>query len=199
MFYCSLGHNEHVFWNPKVMQYYLDGIQFALGDLEADTTPSAALSPEYIAESKAKGEAMVIPGLIEEITTFNMGDHADAVTRMEKLVLEAQGNAAKTNALNEALAAAKTSTLINLASKEYFSAVNFDRIPARVITPAFKEERDGKFKFLIFFGKKARGLMAGYIIRRRLKKADDVKKFDVDGYRFNASLSTESEWVFTRK
>jgi type 1 glutamine amidotransferase/HEAT repeat protein len=119
VFYCSLGHNEHVFWNPKVMRYYLDGIQFAMGDLEADTTPSAALSPEYIAASKTRGDAMVIPGLIEEITTFNMGDHADAVTRMEKLVLKAQGNEANINELNEAFASLINDPEATLDGKQF--------------------------------------------------------------------------------
>lgn len=104
-----------------------------------------------------------------------------------------------TDAVNEALAEAKARTLVNLASHEYFNVIQPEAIEAEIITPVFKEERNGKFSFMSFFGKKARGLMADYIIRQRLTLPEEMKKFDVDGYRFNAALSTEYEWAFTRK
>ena len=103
-----------------------------------------------------------------------------------------------TETISQALRDARTSTVINLASKEYSSAVDFSALEAEVITPAFKEHRDGKYKFLSFFGKKARGLMAGYILQSKLKKPDQIKRFDVDGYGFNEELSTDAEWLFTR-
>lgn len=104
-----------------------------------------------------------------------------------------------TDAVNAALADAKASTLVNLASHEYYNVIQPEAIEAEMITPVFKEERKGKFSFMSFFGKKARGLMADYIIRERLTSPEGMKKFDVEGYRFNKSLSTESEWAFTRK
>ena len=103
-----------------------------------------------------------------------------------------------TETITQALREARSSTIINLASKEYSSAIDFNVLEANVITPAFKEYRDGKYKFLSFFGKKARGLMAGYILQNKLKKPEQIKRFDVDGYSFNEELSGESEWVFTR-
>ena len=104
-----------------------------------------------------------------------------------------------TEAVNAALAEAKTCTLVNLASQEYFEVLEPEAIDAEIITPVFKEERNGKFSFMSFFGKKARGLMADYIIRERLTSPVGMKQFDREGYRFNEALSSEREWVFTRK
>ena len=103
-----------------------------------------------------------------------------------------------TDTIGQALRDVRSSTIINLASKEYFSAIDFKALDAEVITPAFKEYKNGKYKFLSFFGKKARGLMAGYLLESKVKKPEQMKRFDVDGYAFNEELSTEAEWVFTR-
>ncbi len=101
--------------------------------------------------------------------------------------------------LNAQLAALKSDTVVNLASNEYFSAVDTKVLKAQVITPAFKEIKDGKARVLSFFAKKARGRMAAWAIQNRITSADELRNFDVDGYRFDAALSTDSNWVFTRK
>ena len=73
------------------------------------------------------------------------------------------------------------------------------QLRADIITPAFKEYRDGQYKFIQFFAKKARGLMARYLIDQRVDRAEGLKDFDYEGYSFDASLSNEREWVFTRR
>ena len=88
--------------------------------------------------------------------------------------------------------------LINLASEEYNKAALTKALKARVITPQFREEKDGKFKIVSFYAKKAGGLMAGHIIRHRLTDPAQLKAFDAEGYAFNASLSKGDTWVFTR-
>jgi cytoplasmic iron level regulating protein YaaA (DUF328/UPF0246 family) len=103
-----------------------------------------------------------------------------------------------TAALNETLADQHDAVLVNLASNEYFKSVRRDMLNATVITPVFMDEKNGKFKVLSFFAKKARGRMVRYIIRNRLKNSADIKSFDLDGYRYNGELSSELEWVFTR-
>ena len=103
-----------------------------------------------------------------------------------------------TAAINQALAEARTKTLVNLASQEYFRSLQEDQVDGTVITPVFKDLKNGNYKILSFFAKKARGMMADYIIRSRLKKAGDLKGFDRAGYRFNESLSEGNTWVFTR-
>jgi cytoplasmic iron level regulating protein YaaA (DUF328/UPF0246 family) len=81
---------------------------------------------------------------------------------------------------------------------EYFKAIKSDLLDAKVITPAFKEFRDGSYRFVTLYAKKARGMMCNYIIRNHLKKVNDLKLFDVDGYHFNKKESLDNDWVFTR-
>lgn len=104
-----------------------------------------------------------------------------------------------TGQVNQAMARSDSEIIVNLASKEYFSALESDDLKGRVITPQFKEIRNGKAQSLSFFMKKARGLMTRYIIQHRLDDASKLKKFDLEGYRFNPSLSEGDIWVFTRQ
>ena len=89
--------------------------------------------------------------------------------------------------------------LVNLASIEYFKSVNIDKIGARVITPLFKEEREGDLMMISFFAKKARGLLSRYIIKHQLTDPAEIISFDLEGYKYNPNLSTENQPVFTRK
>ena len=89
-------------------------------------------------------------------------------------------------------------TVVCCASNEYFAAVQASDLPGRVVTPVFKEIRDGKLKNISFFSKKARGMMARYAIQNRIERADDLKAFDSAGYAFREELSDETSWVFTR-
>ncbi len=70
---------------------------------------------------------------------------------------------------------------------------------SRIITPSFKEDRNGELKMIGFFAKKARGAMARFIIKNNIKKSEDLKGFNIDGYGFKAELSDNDNWVFTRK
>jgi len=101
-----------------------------------------------------------------------------------------------TNKLNEQLT--KKDVLLNLASNEYFKAVNKKTLNAQIITPVFKDEKNGQFKVISFYAKKARGMMAAYVIKNRIKKVEDIKQFDVAGYEFSEELSNAKEWVFIR-
>ena len=104
-----------------------------------------------------------------------------------------------TNSIRDELSSHRNKTLINLASIEYFKSVKPELLPDKVITPVFKDFNNGSYKVLGFFAKKARGYMASFIIKNRINKLDQIKDFDVDGYRFNVNFSTEARWVFTRK
>lgn len=101
--------------------------------------------------------------------------------------------------LNKQLKKLKSETLINLASTEYFKAVNEKALNAEIITPVFKDYKNGQYKMISFLAKRARGLMSAYIINKRIEQAAELKKFKVDGYSFNAGLTKGSTWVFTRK
>ena len=87
---------------------------------------------------------------------------------------------------------------INLASNEYFSAVDTKTLKVPVITPEFKDYKDGKLKMISFFAKKARGLMVRYIIDTNAETIEDLKQFNYDGYAFDANLSKGNTLVFTR-
>lgn len=88
---------------------------------------------------------------------------------------------------------------VNLASQEYFKAVNSKKLKAQMITPVFKDLKNGKLKIIAFFAKKARGSMVRYIVDTEAKTVEDLKGFDYDGYRFSAEeTKDENELVFTR-
>lgn len=103
-----------------------------------------------------------------------------------------------TQALNEALAAQGDDVMINLASDEYFKAVQPKKLQGRLIKPVFLDEKNGKFKIISFYAKKARGLMCRYIIENRLQQAEQLKQFDLEGYFFDEENSRADEWVFKR-
>jgi cytoplasmic iron level regulating protein YaaA (DUF328/UPF0246 family) len=104
-----------------------------------------------------------------------------------------------TNHLNEAIAAQGDNILINLASNEYFKSVKKKSLDAEVITPAFKDWKNGQYKMISFFAKKARGLMARYIIENEITELEKLKSFDLAGYQFSEEFSQGNDWVFTRK
>ena len=90
------------------------------------------------------------------------------------------------------------SLLINLASSEYFKAVPKKVLKASMITPIFKELKNGDYKIVMTYAKKARGLMVRYIIENDVNTLEELKGFHTEGYAFTESLSTETELVFTR-
>ena len=87
---------------------------------------------------------------------------------------------------------------INLASKEYFDAVDTKALKVPVITPDFKDYKDGKLKTISFFAKKARGLMVRYIIDNQVETIEGLKNFNSEGYQFDANLSKGNHLIFTR-
>jgi cytoplasmic iron level regulating protein YaaA (DUF328/UPF0246 family) len=101
--------------------------------------------------------------------------------------------------LNEELEKQEQSVLINLASNEYFKAIDKKKLNAEVITPQFKQSKDGSYKMIAIFAKKARGLMTRFIIDNDITNPEELKAFDVDGYFFNNELSKGNNWVFTRQ
>lgn len=103
-----------------------------------------------------------------------------------------------TDNLNQQLKTLKSEVLVNLASNEYYRAVKPRSLNAEVITPVFKDLKNGKYRVISFFAKKARGQMARYIIDKRLEDVVGIKRFRADGYRYNKDLSTARDWVFTR-
>ena len=104
-----------------------------------------------------------------------------------------------TDGLNKQLKKIKSDYLINLASNEYFKAVKPKNLHAEIITPAFKDYKNGQYKMIGVYAKKARGTLSRYIIQNQLSNPEDLKEFDGDGYKFNKKLSKGNNWVYTRK
>ena len=88
--------------------------------------------------------------------------------------------------------------LINLASVEYFKSINVDNLKSKLINVSFKEKRDGKYKIIAIYSKRARGLMSRYIIKNKIIDPKSLKKFNLEDYKFNKTLSSDSDLVFTR-
>jgi len=100
--------------------------------------------------------------------------------------------------INLNLSTQKENVIVNLASNEYFKSVNKKKLDARIVTPVFKDFSNGQYKTVMVYAKKARGMMAGYIIKNEIEKAADLVAFDTAGYCYNKEASTENEIVFYR-
>lgn len=92
----------------------------------------------------------------------------------------------------------KEEVIVNLASNEYFKAIDLQQIKNRIITPIFKDFKKGKFSIIMMYAKYARGAMARYLIQNQITNIEDLKLYSVDGYSFDAKQSNENEWVFVR-
>ena len=104
-----------------------------------------------------------------------------------------------TNSINESISSHKSKYILNLASVEYFSSVKKDLLNGEVISPVFKDYKNGKYKIISFFAKKARGSMTRYLIENRIDSPKDIMGFDYDGYKYSKSEATENSPVFLRK
>lgn len=103
-----------------------------------------------------------------------------------------------TNQLNKHLNESGSNVMVNLASQEYFNAINTKKLKARIITPVFKDKNNDKYAIISFFAKKARGMMSRFIIENAITDYEMLVGFDEGGYHFNHGLSKGDNWVFTR-
>ncbi len=115
-----------------------------------------------------------------------------------KNLYEFWGNVITEN-INLQLSQTKGKHLINLASNEYFKAIKLKQLNAQVITPEFKDYKNGTYKMMGVYAKKARGMLSRYIIQKKITDPRLIKAFDQDGYHYNQEMSKGNTWVFTRK
>ena len=104
-----------------------------------------------------------------------------------------------TELLNDLAIENRSKAIVNLASVEYFSVLKTDQINLPIINPVFKDYKNGQYKIVSFFAKKARGLMSRFIIQNKIKKSEDLMDFNLDGYRYSKKESKENSPVFLRK
>ncbi len=100
--------------------------------------------------------------------------------------------------INLSLDGSKERLLVNLASKEYFKSINLKKLDAEILDIQFKDKKGDEYKALMAYAKRARGMMARYIVQNRIKSKEKIRLFNVAGYTFNDRLSIEQKWVFTR-
>ena len=103
-----------------------------------------------------------------------------------------------TEAINDLLKEQPEPVVVNLASNEYYKAVKPKLLAGEVITPVFKDCKNGNYKIISFYAKKARGLMAAYIVQNRLNEVEQLKRFDAEGYYYSEAHSSPKGWVFLR-
>ncbi|MEG1853910.1 MAG: peroxide stress protein YaaA [Acinetobacter sp.] len=103
-----------------------------------------------------------------------------------------------TDLIHQDLEETNSNLLLNLASDEYYKAVISTHLKAEIIKPVFLDQKNGQYKVISFYAKKARGLMARYMIENKIEKVDELKSFDIDGYSFDAASSLKGELVFKR-
>ena len=130
---------------------------------------------------------LIQPYRLEMGTKMSIGEHKNLYEFWKPNIIKA---------LNKELV--KGELFVNLASNEYFSAIDTKLLKVPVITPEFKDYKDGKLKIISFFAKKARGLMVRFIIDTNAQTLDDLKGFNYEGYQYDANLSKDSTLVFTR-
>lgn len=197
----ELNHKRFMDWG---VPFSLDNAKQALfafrGDvysgLDADSLDSAGLS-------FAQQHLRILSGLygmlrpLDLMQAYRLEMGLKFANRGGKNLYEFWGDAI-TRELNRDLGKSGSRVLVNLASNEYFKAVQPGALDAEVITPVFKDLKGGKYKIISFFAKKARGQMARFIIDHEINEPAGLKKFKTDGYRYNKAESTARELVFTR-
>lgn len=103
-----------------------------------------------------------------------------------------------TKAVKQAIKESGNTILVNLASEEYSKAVDFKATKARIVTPVFNEFKNGKFKFISYNGKRARGLMTRFVIDKQITNPEELKLFDYEGYSYMDEMSDKDNWVFVK-
>ena len=154
--------------------------------------------------SYAQDHLRILSGLygvlrpMDAIQAYRLEMGTKMINPRGKSLYEFWGSAIADN-LNADLESHGNQTIVNLASNEYFKAVDRRALSAPVITASFLNVKDGEARSLMYYAKYARGLMARWIMENRIERADDLKGFDSEGYKLDAKASSENELVFSRK
>ena len=134
---------------------------------------------------------------LDEIEPYRLEMGSKLKGKHGSSLYEYWGNKISEN-LNQHAKTIGSKILVNCASNEYFNVININNLSLKVITPIFMERKNGKEKIISFYAKNARGTMTRFIIQNRLQSEEDLKKFDLDGYNYNADKSSEGKLVFIR-
>ena len=195
-----LNVGRYASWTPD----HADGYQAMMafnGDVYAGLD-ARSLKPEAI--EFAQRHLRILSGLYGLLRPLDLIHpyRLEMGTRLETTAgsnLYAFWDDAITKALNKQLVATTSTALVNLASEEYFKSVKPALLKAPVITPVFEDWKNGKYKIISFYAKRARGMMARFAIENGITAVEKLKDFEVDGYAFVPAASTDTTWLFRRK
>ena len=197
----ALNYRRFQMWNPD---FSLDNAKQAIfafkGDvyagLRADTFKSQELA-------FAQNHLRILSGLygllrpLDLMQPYRLEMGLPFKNKVGKNLYEFWGDLI-TKAIAGNLEISGSQVLVNLASNEYSKAIIFRNLDAKIITPQFRDLKNGQYKMISFFAKKARGAMARFIIEERINSAEDLKSFKGDGYYFSPKKSVDDNWVFLR-
>ncbi len=198
----ALNHQRYKDWSPKYTDENAKQALLAFdGDVYKGFDFSAWKRPDY---DFAQGRLRLLSGLHGVLRPLDLIQPYRLEMGTALPVKKAAGlydfwGAKIAKRLNEDLAESGSDVLVNLASGEYFRSVDRKTLKARVVACVFKDGKAGKYKIISFFAKRARGLMADYIIRERVEKPEALKKFTGGGYSWDAASSTADSLVFLRE
>lgn len=197
----ELNHRRYAQWQPQPLDDNARPAMFAFKGDVYQGLDAASMSARDI--NFAQKHIRVLSGLygllrpLDLMQPYRLEMGTQLATRRGSNLYEFWGKKV-TDHINSALAEQSSKVLVNLASNEYYNVIQPERIDGRILNINFKELRDGKYRFVSFSAKKARGLMARYMVDQRITRASKLRDFDVDGYAFNDTLSDADNWIFTR-
>ncbi len=196
----TLNVARYASWTPE-----LDGARQAVmafnGDVYAGLD-ARSLKPKQL--DYTQSNVRILSGLYGVLRPFDLihPHRLEMGTRLDnpngKDLYAFWGNTV-TEALNRTINEKEAKVLVNLASEEYFRSIKPKQLAVPVITPVFEDWKNGKYKIISFFAKRARGLMARYAAVKGISNPEKLKAFNVDGYAFDKKASSANEWVFRRK
>jgi hypothetical protein len=197
----ELNYDRYQAWSrPFSLSNAKQAVLAFKGDVYTGLDPTQFSQEDF---AFAQGHLCILSGLygalrpLDLIQAYRLEMGTRLSTRKGENLYEFWGDRI-TDSINKSVKKSGSEVLINLASNEYYKSIKPHSLRCDVITPVFKENKAGKYKVVSFLAKKARGMMAAYIIRKRLDLPQDIKEFDEGGYGYNAGQSSGREWVFTR-
>lgn len=198
----SLNANRFAAWSPKFTQKNSKQAMLAFNGDVYEGLDAASLNEQQLAY--AQSHIRILSGLYGVLRPLDLMQpyRLEMGTRLANPAgkdLYAFWGSRVTETLNQRIAEQQSEALVNLASEEYFKVVKPTLLKAPVITPVFQDWKNGQYKIISFYAKRARGLMARYAATEGITRPNELKSFDVDGYAFDADASNEQTWMFRRK
>lgn len=198
----QLNAERYAAWSPKFSRKNSKQALLAFNGDVYEGLQAASLSPAQL--DYAQAHIRILSGLYGVLRPLDLMQpyRLEMGTRLPNSAgrdLYAFWGEAVTAEVNRLLASQNTGVLINLASEEYFKVVQRKLLPYPVITPVFEDWKNGKYKIISFYAKRARGLMARYAALHRIARPERLQAFAEEGYAFAAERSDASTWVFRRR